>query len=73
MNAITPIASKIDLTGLLSAIAQADADDSMSNPLTPAQWDRFPPTCSPMPCQPAMCCFPRVRRTERFIWSRAAA
>ena len=39
MNAITPIASKIDLTGLLSAIAQADADDSMSNPLTPAQWD----------------------------------
>ena len=39
MNAITPLASKIDLTGLLSAIAQADADDSMSNPLTPAQWD----------------------------------
>ena len=39
MNAITPIASKIDLTGPLSAIAQADADDSMSNPLTPAQWD----------------------------------
>ena len=39
MNAITPIASKIDLTGLLSAPAQADADDSMSNPLTPAQWD----------------------------------
>ena len=39
MNAITPIASKIDLTGLLSAIAQADADDSMSNPMTPAQWD----------------------------------
>lgn len=39
MNAITPIASKNDLTGLLSAIAQADADDSMSNPLTPAQWD----------------------------------
>lgn len=39
MNAITPIASKIDLTGLLSAIAQADADDSMSNPLTPAPWE----------------------------------
>lgn len=39
MNAMTPIASKIDLTGLLSVIAQADADDSMSNPLTPAQWD----------------------------------
>jgi len=39
MNAITPIASKIDLTGLLNAIAQAGADDSMTNPLTPAQWD----------------------------------
>ena len=39
MNAITPIASKIDLTGLLSAIARADEDDSMNNPLTPAQWD----------------------------------
>ena len=39
MNAITPIASKIDLAGLLSAIAQADGEDSMNNPLTPAQWD----------------------------------
>lgn len=47
MNAITPIASKIDLTGLLSAIAQADADDSMSNPLTPAQWDTVPAYLQP--------------------------
>ncbi|ART49882.1 Crp/Fnr family transcriptional regulator [Acidovorax carolinensis] len=39
MNAITPIQSKIDLTGLLNAIAQAGAEDSMTNPLTPAQWD----------------------------------
>ncbi|MCM2347504.1 MAG: cyclic nucleotide-binding domain-containing protein [Acidovorax soli] len=39
MNAITPISSKIDLTGLLNAIAQANADDSMTNPLTPAQWE----------------------------------
>jgi CRP-like cAMP-binding protein len=39
MNAITPLASKIDLSGLLAAIAQADADDSLNNPLTPAQWD----------------------------------
>jgi CRP-like cAMP-binding protein len=39
MNAIPPIASKIDLVGLLSAIAQADEEDSMNNPLTPAQWD----------------------------------
>lgn len=39
MNAIPPIGSKIDLVGLLSAIAQADEEDSMNNPLTPAQWD----------------------------------
>ncbi len=39
MNAITPISSKIDLTGLLNAIAQANADDCMTNPLTPAQWE----------------------------------
>jgi CRP-like cAMP-binding protein len=39
MNAITPIASKIDLTGLLNAIAQAGSEDSVTNPLTPAQWD----------------------------------
>ena len=39
MNAITPISSKIDLTGLLNAIAQASAEDSMTNPLTPAQWE----------------------------------
>ncbi|EER58353.1 cyclic nucleotide-binding protein [Acidovorax delafieldii 2AN] len=39
MNAITPLASKIDLSGLLTAITQADADDSLNNPLTPAQWD----------------------------------
>lgn len=39
MNAITPVPSKIDLTGLLNAIAQANAEDSMTNPLTPAQWE----------------------------------
>ena len=39
MNASTPVVSKLDLQGLLDAIAQASADDSMTNPLTPAQWD----------------------------------
>ena len=39
MNASTPVVSKVDLQGLLDAIAQASADDSMTNPLTPAQWD----------------------------------
>ncbi len=39
MNVSSPIGSKVNLQGLLDAIAQATADDSMTNPLTPAQWD----------------------------------
>ena len=39
MNASTPVVSKVDLQGLIDAIAQASADDSMTNPLTPAHWD----------------------------------
>lgn len=39
MNLPSPVASKADLQGLIDAIAQANADDSMTNPLTPAQWD----------------------------------
>ena len=39
MNVSLPIGSKVNLQGLLDAIAQATADDSMTNPLTPAQWD----------------------------------
>ena len=39
MNLPTPVVSKVDLQGLIDAIAQANADDSMTNPLTPAQWD----------------------------------
>ena len=39
MNVSLPAAIKVDLHGLTDAIAQASADDSMTNPLTPAQWD----------------------------------
>ncbi|MES2610610.1 MAG: cyclic nucleotide-binding domain-containing protein [Pseudomonadota bacterium] len=39
MNVLSPAASRVDLQGLIDAIAQASADDSMTNPLTPAQWD----------------------------------
>jgi len=39
MNAATPVVSKAELQGLIDAIAQANADDSMINPLTPAQWE----------------------------------
>ena len=39
MNVPAPAASKADLQGLIDAIAQASADDSMINPLTTAQWE----------------------------------
>ena len=40
MNAaITPSSSKVDLTGLVQAIAQAASDDSLNNVLAPEQWD----------------------------------
>ena len=39
MNVSMPVASKVDLHGLIDAITQASADDSMTNPLAPAQWD----------------------------------
>lgn len=39
MNVSSPLAPKVDLNGLIDAIAQASADDSMTNPLTPAQWE----------------------------------
>lgn len=34
-----PVASRVDLQGLIDAIAQTTAEDSMTNPLSPAQWD----------------------------------
>ena len=34
-----PVASKVDLKGLIDAIAQTTAEDSMTNPLTAAQWE----------------------------------
>ena len=39
MEPSTPGVSKLPLQGLPDALAQASADDSMTNPLTPAQWD----------------------------------
>lgn len=39
MNALMPTASRVDLQALIDAIAQTTAEDSMTNPLTPAQWD----------------------------------
>ncbi|UCU99237.1 cyclic nucleotide-binding domain-containing protein [Acidovorax radicis] len=39
MNVPMPVASKVNLQGLIDAIAQTTADDSMTNPLSPAQWE----------------------------------
>ena len=39
MNVSMPSASKVDLQGLIDAIAQTTAEDSMTNPLRPAQWE----------------------------------
>lgn len=39
MNAVMSPTPKLDLSGLIQAIAQASSDDSMNNLLTPDQWD----------------------------------
>lgn len=39
MNAVPSPATPSDLQGLVSAIAQASAEDSLSNPLSAAQWE----------------------------------
>jgi CRP-like cAMP-binding protein len=39
MNVSSLAAFRIDLSGLIDAFAQANAEDSMTNPLTLAQWD----------------------------------
>lgn len=47
MNAITPGLHKNELQGLLDAIAQAGTEDSMTNPLSPSQWDILAPYLQP--------------------------
>lgn len=47
MNATSPVVTKIDLQGLIDAIATAHADDSMLNPLTAAQWEAVAPYLQP--------------------------
>ncbi|NMM81647.1 Crp/Fnr family transcriptional regulator [Acidovorax sp. SRB_14] len=39
MNAATPAVASPDVQGLVQAIVQANAEDSLGNPLTPQQWD----------------------------------
>ena len=48
MNAPLPSTTKLDLNGLINAIVQATAEDSMSNPLPAAQWDILSAYLQPM-------------------------
>lgn len=48
MNLMTPVSSKVELQGLIDAIAQASAEDSMTNPLSPAQWEILSPYLQPV-------------------------
>lgn len=48
MNDPLPSPIKLDLSGLTNAIVQATAEDSMSNPLSSAQWDILSAYLQPM-------------------------
>ena len=47
MNALMSTSPRVDLRGLIDAIAQASADDAMTNPLSPAQWEVVAPYLQP--------------------------
>ena len=67
MNLPSPAASKVDLQGLIDAIAQASADDSMNNPLTPAQWDVLSAYLLPVVLQPGQVLFSQGA-TDRTLY-----
>lgn len=48
MNTPTSPTTKLDLNGLINAMVQATAEDSMSNPLAAAQWDIMSGYLQPM-------------------------
>jgi len=48
MNTAATPSFKADLTGLIQAIGQAAAEDSMNNMLSPEQWDLLAPYLRPM-------------------------
>ena len=48
MNAALPhVSSKVDLQGLVTAISESSAEDSMGNPFSAAQWDVLAPYLQP--------------------------
>ncbi|RID97934.1 Crp/Fnr family transcriptional regulator [Simplicispira hankyongi] len=48
MNAPMPSTIKLDLSGLINAIIQATAEDSLSNPLNTADWNLLSAYIQPM-------------------------
>lgn len=48
MNAPMSSTTRLDLSGLINAIVQASAEDSMSNPLSADQWDILSAYLQPM-------------------------
>ena len=62
MNALMSTSPRVDLRGLIDAIAQASADDAMTNPLSPAQWEVVCLTCSPRCSRRATPCSARGAR-----------
>lgn len=66
MNA-PPSSTKLDLHVLVDAIAQANAEDSLSNPLTPQQWDILSAYLQPMTLESGQLLFPQGA-TDRTLF-----
>lgn len=71
MSSLAHPAAKIDLTGLLAAISQANAEDSLNNPLSPAQWELLGSYLQPLSVPSGHVLFPQgsLDRTLYFIES----
>lgn len=59
--------TKLDLHDLIDAISQANAEDSMSNPLTPQQWDLVSAYIQPMTLESGQLLFPQGA-TDRTLY-----
>lgn len=71
MNAPLPTSVKLDLSGLINALVQASAEDSMSNPLSAGQWDMLSAYLQPMTLSPGQTLFNQgaSERTLYFVES----
>ncbi len=67
MNAPLPPTIKLDLQGLIHAITHANAEDSMSNPLTPQQWEILSAYLQPMTLAAGQTLFPQGA-TDRTLF-----